>query len=780
MAPTTDMSKETITEQEIIRFVDDGQVQAAGLNKPVVGSLGCIQESGKEIRDHTVKDFMMRPNLLGTVAWSSDQTPATKIVTYNIPEDLFNKPLIREKIEGFTFFRASTVFKIQCNATPFMQGRLLAVFVPYGGNRRSVFSALSHLGGITGFPHVDLDLSTHQTMTLKIPFVSPLTHLNLVRGYGQIGQLQLFVYGPLVSSEASSIQISTWAWFDDVEIEVPSGLPISNFTPVNMQSGEGGVSDVAEINAKIPLPPLLTNLGNGLSKPVSSQAPMIMQPSLQRNFANGLGIDTTKTFSMAPVTGVSRFKGKFGTSQDEMDINYICRTPTFFRAFDWLTADAAGKQLTNIPVHPMICPVSAEGSNMRDPTLISYVTSCFRYWSGSLIFTFKFVKTNFHSGRVRCVFTPGMSIATQTPDVSKCYSQVFDLREKCEFSIKIPYVASQPWSATSSFASLPDATPWRAPFDNAVGSLQMIVLNELRAPGVTANSVRCLVEIAGGEDYCLAVPYYQGAIPYSPNLPAKYTGEEEADEIVEMQGFEDIMTRDECQAGDCEPIPLFETSTSSNDKCKDMYCIGERVSNIRTILKRNMFMQETDNHRFLRILPYYVGRTVTPTVTDTNDRNYNDYYSWFSYIYAFTAGGMRLKMLNQTPAVDYPFESQLFMNKNPNTAVTTAIVAVNINEDLQKKCFPRTIHFPGKEGAIEIEIPYFKQTYATPSFAYLPTSRFDLDPTRLKTNGVVVGSIHDAEQAWTCWRSVADDFEFGYLIGAPKVALISVDDFVVP
>ena len=41
----------------------------------------------------------------------------------------------------------------------------------------------------------------------------------------------------------------------------------------------------------------------------------------------------------------------------------------------------------------------------------AYCASMFAYWRGSVDFVFKFVKTDFHSGRLMFVFNPGGSVA---------------------------------------------------------------------------------------------------------------------------------------------------------------------------------------------------------------------------------------------------------------------------------------------------------------------------------------------------------------------------------
>jgi hypothetical protein len=731
-----------------------------------------IIKTGKEIKTHTIRDFLQRPIVISSFDWNSSSTFGTLLATYDLPNEIMRRPVIAEKLQGFAYFRASTCFKIQVNATPFMQGRLLAVFVPYGGKNRRDVTALQHLGGVTGYPHVDLDLSHQQCMSLKIPFVSPLSHLGLVRGYGTIGQLRIYAYAPLAAAEAVTAEVTTWGWFEDVEVEVPTGLPLS----ATFQSAEGSVSSLEQLKQADPLPwERVCDLGKGEIKPTDIHEPNTIQPSFVRTFANGEGVDTSKTLSLSANSRITPITGKFGTSVDEMDLGYIARTPTYFGRFNWSTSHASGTQLDAISVHPMVTPKTGLISGTFHPTTLAYISSSFRFWSGSLIFTFKFVKTKFHSGRLRFTYVPSrISVSAGLADPDKCYSQVFDLRESNEFEFRIPYTNVAPWARVGTFTS--------ANYDaEAIGQLIVTVLNQLKAPSVCSSNIDCVKEIRGGDDFALAAPSFPQVLPLSSafHAPSSF-----AEDVVDLQGFEDIPTRDEAHDESDTVVSLFPTATLDNENSRERMCIGEKVDNLRSLLRRNCFIGNfnlSDQWGFgTRVNPYYVNSAASVD-TVANDFLFHDYYSYFSFLFAFQCGGMRLKLLPLQPkARQCAVKSRMTINQNiTNTTPLQAIYTpVTTNGVLGSRTYPRTIHFPNEEGMIEVEVPQYWQTPIAMTAATQPIMPFNEDPSNFRPSLVAfepTDQIYATDPPVTTWknyelyRSVANDFEFGFLIGAPIV-----------
>lgn len=751
----------THEQQQVVKFVDEGVHEQAAIAK-ITPVDPCAVQTAKERKTHTIRDFMNRPNKLFQFTWSSSDDAGKMIAKVVTPNDLFKRPMIREKIEGFTFFRGTTAFKIQINATPFQQGRLLAVFVPYGSKATRTQTALTHLGGLTGFPHVDMDISTVQTMTLRVPFVSPLTHINLVKGYGTIGELRLYVYGPLAASESTKCSGTIWGWFEDIETEIPTGAKISQ---VLLQSAEGATNDVADLAQSAA--PLLNTVGMlsaaALEKPLSLKHSMPMQPSLQRTFANGLGVDTSKTFTINPVAQVQKFTGKFGSTQNEMELSYITKTPSFLDVFPWRTNDTINKVIWKMPVHPATLPANLSNKNLSiaKPTTLAYISTLFKYWQGDLVYTFKFVKTGYHSGRLRLVFIPGAEGSVQY-DPDKCYTTILDLREKNEFEIAIPYVNSSPWDLVSA-----RDTEKIQPFaGNGIGLLAMEVLNELVAPGITANAIVCLVEIRGGDNFQLAFPMAPGWIPISSDPSASRRA------AVQLQAFDEAPTRDAAQTGNDLTQELFESSLKIGDVCSEKYCIGEKIKSVKSLLMRFNYL-DTYNSKSRYFIPWFANSSTDQNISDTNSRRWGDYYSYLSAIYAFQCGGMRIKLVNAKNPNDRVMAT-LMANVQVPSKIDEATKDLVINSDARFCPFPRTIAYPNHEGAIEVEIPFYSQTYATVTTTNHPMFPVPEDPTNWKGQGVHFEFLGDGGD-YIAFRAVADDFEFGYLIGAPTLARVYHD-----
>ena len=90
----------------------------------------------------------------------------------------------------------------------------------------------------------------------------------------------------------------------------------------------------------------------------------------------------------------------------------MCRRRGYIDSFEWKDTDAADTLLKKFFVSPRrlgkIAPYAADTKAYRDyPTIAGRVATMFSQWSGTIVYTFHFVKTQSHSGRIRLSFRPG-------------------------------------------------------------------------------------------------------------------------------------------------------------------------------------------------------------------------------------------------------------------------------------------------------------------------------------------------------------------------------------
>lgn len=128
-------------------------------------------------------------------------------------------------------------------------------------------------------------------------------------------------------------------------------------------------------------------------------------------------------------------------------------------------------------------------------------------WRGGMNFTFKFVKTKFHSGRVRIIYVPGDysadsgTLPSSDFDIDANYSTVVDLRSDTDVTFNVPYVAIQPWLLVD--VGFPGTA---RSYQYSVGKIYIVVLNELRNASTVSDTIDVLVEVAGASDYEVSMP----------------------------------------------------------------------------------------------------------------------------------------------------------------------------------------------------------------------------------------------------------------------------------
>lgn len=785
-----------VEEIEIVTFEDEGSVEAGTLASPT-SMPEQFAGSAREGREHTVVDFLSRPMKLINFLWLATMTPNTDLFVVNFPNDLFKQPAVYEKIKGFTWFRGEMVLRVNVNAQKFQQGRLLLYFIPYRFTKGSD-PASTALTSKTGFPRVDIDLAQSQSMTIRLPFVAPMSHLNLIYEEWSIGTVVATVYGKLAGGTAPSIGGSVWAHFENVEIQLPTGvkpyivpLPeassssyIKTFAQANIKgekAASGGtisgaaraVGSVATMAANIPgistfAAPIAAAAGVvgslasafGFSKPLTEKLAEPIQISTARNTCNFNGIDMSKRLAMDATNSISN-DAIFGSKVDEMSLAYIAGTPNYYETFDYTTTQTADTVLYSTPV----CPVGKlqpykDYTDMYIFTHLAYIARMFDFWSGSIKFKLRFVKTKFHSGRLRVSIVP-MGIVGATVkafDANKCKSYIIDLKEKSEFEFSVPYTFNAPMMPTgggSSNNSIPVAP--------AHSVVVITVLNELVTPStLVSDTVNVIVEKAGGDDIAFHVPrrvngvtiYTDDGVPPPPPPSIKKT-------YAQMD-----VGREDVQMGNDSPVQLFNSEYSTNPT-DSLGCVGETIVSARQLLKRFQPVGTLDLPNV--VVSPYVVKTFTTLDFPATDI-YTDYYSWIAPLFAFMRGGMRIKCFYLGTSESNDLLERVLLGKvqgqDPNTSLLAA--STTVPGHLTDSNIPNV---PMRDGCLEFEVPYYNQYPMVPvPFALLHAPTQNMGNPGLSRCAYILSNASSTSER-VMYRAVAEDFQLGFLIGTPPVYL---------
>nr|WPV63186.1 MAG: capsid protein [Wenzhou bat dicistrovirus 6] len=561
--------------QEIVTFVDEGVIPASNALPSLTDiSKGYLDTVVSEDRTHSIIDFLSRPIIISSGTWLNTNARGFQLYTANFPEALISNVMYQEKLKGFVGLRATLCVRVQVNSQPFQQGRLMLQYFPYAqymANRATMVNYT--LTGRSGCPRTDLDLSVGTEIDLCIPYVSPHLYYNLITGQGSFGSIYLVVYSPLLdSTTATGVEYTVWAHLENIVLQYPTGAPIytgstpNKFTLIDKISSaisidsikkiikdynifspdtiyaqseleflqehaapSAGFGQIAEGLNTLSYIPIIGNLftrpawitakiGNllrlfGFSKPTITGIISEMRNRTSPRMANFDGSDTSHKLSLASDNAIETAPGLAGTDIDEMAINRIISIPNFWNNFSWSNTATAGTVLWQENITPyLIRPYSATVDNRFICTHLGYLAQCFGLWRGSIVYTFKFVKTKFHSGRVLISFIPFYYVesTTITPDVAKCYKMVVDLRTSTEVTFTVPYVSSRPWMFS---ASLKDTYITDNYWNSSTGSIRIQVLNELRSVSTVSSSIDVLVEINAGPDFSFANPSIPKYVP---------------------------------------------------------------------------------------------------------------------------------------------------------------------------------------------------------------------------------------------------------------------------
>nr|ULF99864.1 MAG: putative capsid polyprotein [Cripavirus sp.] len=558
----------------------------------------------------------------------------------------------------------------------------------------------------------------------------------------------------------------------------------------------------------------------GFSKPTIQGMPCESRLRGQVRMANFDGVDTSHKLALSSTNEIETKSGLSGTSADEMDLSHVLSIPNFWDRFTWTTSNATNTVLWDNFVTPFkVKPFSNTITDRFRCTHMGYVANSHGYWRGSIVYTFKFVKTIFHSGRLRISFIPfyfNNTISTGVPDVSRTQKVVVDLRTATEVSFTVPYVSSRPWM----FSIRPEAS-WlgtnSALMYNAVtGIVRVEVLNQLVAANNVFQSIDTIVEVNGGPDLTFAAPTAPSYVPYAGVFTAEETKKEEeerkeeySNDVIRAQvmGENEAVPRNEAQHG-VHPMAI-DTHRINANWSPEAHCIGEKIMSIRQLIKRFGRFYSTDlvnvaATNSILIAPFSVPSPIT-TVGSVKTISQFEYYY---YLYAFWRGSMRVKAMsvnrndavinsrvysgmwyvNMINSVQDTFDNLIAKFSTPTVlAPSLPVQAVLINDNgLNNMGSSIQTTVPQIEGITEFEVPYYNISHISPATIYDSTTTKPLVITDVlkghqppvlvnMTMNFPTAFVASGQQAihTDTFRAVGDDFSMMYLVGVPPLVNVS-------
>lgn len=488
-------------------FVDEGEIQE--LKAPTINtqtSSVLLNSSAREGRRHTIPDFLSRPYMIDNFNWSQNETAGTVLRQYRFPDVLLSQPAIFKKVANFFGFRAGVEFTVLVNKQQFQQGNLMISYLPgakYCASKNAACQQTDpvspiNLATLSGLPRVNLDLMDATRANLLVPYSSPFVYYNLLTGIGTIGDFFITVYSQLQDLASSgTVSVQVMARFVDIELEFPSGNDLKSYSTI---------SDIEDLMSQLSYDPSLPNL-EALQECINKKKEqfkfqMNSETTTATNFKQkalpnmAVGDEPNNSHLMSLSTSTHLPSTNMGqSSSNEMDFSEIVKVPVYFGHFNIDGAVAGGTNVWNSKVE--LLNFSNSHGNQIGVDYITYLGQGFSKWRTSFNFHFRFVKTTFHSLRVRIFFAPGATSVTGI-DRNAVISKIVDLKDNNFAEFTVPFVWPHP------FLNTDDRGGYHG--DVSLGIIGVDVLTKMVNPDTVKSSIDVVVERSAGSDFCLNLP----------------------------------------------------------------------------------------------------------------------------------------------------------------------------------------------------------------------------------------------------------------------------------
>lgn len=455
-------------------------------------------------------------------------------------------------------------------------------------------------------------------------------------------------------------------------------------------------------------------------------------------------VDNSIKIALRSDNAVGSLPGFAGTDVDEMSIPYLVGIPSFAAAASWQAAQVIGTSFLSVKLFPQTFPnnqslvIAATTYNYASYSVMGYIANAFSFWRGSITLTFKFIKTEFHSGRCLIAFFPGrnnyLDANLTFANSQYVFREIVDLRTSSEVSITFPWTNLYPF----------------LPTEDSYGTVKLFVLNPLVSPSNVTQNIDVILEVAGAPDFEFAVPRNTPLVPavVSPQSGVSHATLRKVDSVMDNSTLD----------------PAIEPS---------LYCVGERVQSIRQMIKRfsTMFIPGTSVTGALYVCPHvnYVPQIATTGGVRSTAGGRVDNLSYYAMMFRFWRGSTRVKYID--PSVQSPVITQTFYNTGTNYLVNGQTTAAIPNTN--SACDQPTVTVPNLSGGVELEVPFYSQTHASHVYFVAGTMAVPREHTDQYPylNLTQIGNISTNAVSY---RAAGDDLALGFFIGTLPLVVTTI------
>jgi hypothetical protein len=490
-------------------------------------------------------DFLSRPVRIATINWAESTFTQQSILPWHL---YFNTTQIKKKLDNYGKISCRLHLKFIINASPFYYGSLRACYFPLVDARSTYVNAVDQVP-FSQVPGVYLEPQNMSTAEMTLPFLWPRNWLEATSAndFQQMGVLQFLQYANLRSANGvvgTGITVAVYAWAEDVRIMGPTTVLALQSDEYDDENGtvSGPATAVAHVADKLTEVPLIGEFASataigaravaGIAKLFGySNPPMIddvkpFQPKTFHAFANvetRMPIDKLSIDPKNEVTISSKVAGV--DEEDPLAFANLLTHESFVMGTLWANSQPVDTLLWSALVNPSY---NFSGGGYVTTTPMGYFAQTSRFWRGSIVYKFRFIKTQYHKGRVIISWDPNGDISATSDTETTTFSRIVDLSVEDEVEVVIPYRATAPWlqpAFTNANMSNGASPSYTYGSDVHNGCITMRVQNLLTGPAASPQ-IDVLVYAKAGDDFMLAVPT-EITTAWTPKDPAGVIQSEE-------------------------------------------------------------------------------------------------------------------------------------------------------------------------------------------------------------------------------------------------------------
>jgi len=827
---TTSVVDGTKSQKEVstTNFTTDANVVSTTIANPRY-TPRVLYTSATDNTEQDLKTFLAKPVICQSGVFSTTDSVST-FSAVHFPSFYNGVAMWKEKTNGFLGIRMDLSFRLVINANRFQQGRYMLMWLPTGGSAsadaRNVQIMNGHIMTLvqrSQMPHAEIDINCDTEIEFYIPYSSVynFSHIRPINSGGgnthtSLGSVRIFPYVPLAATSGpTTCAYTLYVSAQNVELliaTIPQSMRFNSKrkgrNESNVEQDQANIGPISGIMARVKDAaslledvPLISSYASttrwfadvvgrtasvfGYTRPINLMPVQRVSKEVYPYIANHDGPDNSAPLSLSYKNELGQMDGCSPTDLDEMDFSFLCSIPTYQTTLSWSTATVSGTLLSGFNVAPstdLFGSTTINALNYYHLPPYRFVAQQFKFWRGTMVYKFKFVKTEFHSGRLSFAFMPFVTSEIvpsnfNYTDAHYIHREVVDIREENEVIIKVPFVSD---------------TPYRHYRDDGVsdicstGRFCIHIVDALTAPATVPSTISIIVEV------CMQNAEF--AVPNDTilNTPIYNTTPQMADltdnGLAEPNSCNELSTTIGC-------------STATTDgMISSLLCIGERISSLRALLRRpfpNLYVTAPTAATMLNLVPFAVSAQVQQGLATTTPSTLPDRYSIYSSLYMYSRGGVRIKFVDSyepesttgvLPALTFAKQRVLHILTTDTTDSLTYFIR-NSNTNLQGSIYAYGTNWQNSitqvlspDESQEVQIPHYHRFPLRNNFDHIATVDY---PYLKYNNNLLPGTATEVYLTRTIaapyletnqlnstarvYRSGADDCNFSYFLSVPPM-----------